>query len=772
MNPCLHCSTPTLQEKFCCRGCESVYHLIHEDGLGLFYELKAGDSLSPLREMPFQQKNWQWLEDVKLTATPSQVGNLTLQLGLTGMSCMACIWLVETVVKKHPGIIDVVADNARGSLEITLIPGQTDLTALADALQKLGYEILPERLDHHSNASSSPLIVRLGICGSLAMNTMAFTLPRYTGMDTSNELHNLLTTVAISSSTLTMLIGGSYFFNRAWSALRNGGIHMDLPISLGLIIAYIGSLIGWATGHDDLFYFDFVAVFTFLMILGKHIQLTSLSRASAKFQTHSTTPDSYRSATHDGTPIPTTQIQENDSIIIPPGSVVPTDARLLDDSADISLAWLTGEPTSLLYHQGDPIPAGAVNQTAHPVTVQTTCASSPDSTIGKLLSLSSNTPEARQNNQKFIQRYLIFVLIIGILSAGAWFAFTNDLVKSTQVLISIYVISCPCGIGLALPLLDTRICKHAQRQGIFPLTTRIWNHLSSITKLVFDKTGTLTLDKPTLVDSSTLFELSPLHKEILLSLTRASLHPLSRSLFSALIKNGITHSSIVAAVTETPGVGTSLSLVNGDTFQLGRPHSPSTPTDDLTCTFSKNHQPIATFHFTETPRNAASASLAALSLPSPPMILSGDDASRVEILAKKLNIPEFRGNLSPEQKQQHVAQLETTENTLFIGDGINDIPALQTATLAGSPFANINLLTTEVDFLFTDDTLGFLPSLLSLNKRRNILKRRLITFTLSYNLIVLIVAISGQMSPLIAAIVMPLSSLVSLAIINPKLSKS
>lgn len=686
---------------------------------------------------------------------------------------MACIWLVETVVKKHPGIIDIVADNSRGSLELTLIPQQTDLSSLADSLQKLGYEILPDRLTTDSSSTSSPLIVRLGICGSLAMNTMAFTLPRYTGMETSNELHDLLTTIAIASSTLTMLIGGSYFFKRAWSALRMGGIHMDLPISLGLIVAYLGSLVGWLTGHDDLFYFDFVAVFTFLMILGKYVQLTSLSRTTAKFQTNSATPESYRSASAASAVsptdfIPTTQIQENAAIIIPPGTVVPADARLMDDYADISLAWLTGEPTSILYHQGDAIPAGAVNQTATPVTVHTTSAVSPDSAIGRLLTLSTNTPESRQNNQKSIHLYLLIILIVGVLAATSWFIFTRDWVKSTQVLISIYVISCPCGIGLALPLLDTRICKIAQRQGIFPLTTRIWNHLTHITKLVFDKTGTLTLDKPTLTESRSLLDLPAEQKEILLHLTRASLHPLSRSLFSSLIKHGVTHTSITSPVIETPGVGTALTLDNGDTYQLGRPHSPTTPTENLTSTFSKNNQALATFHFTETPRSSASDALAALSLPSPPMILSGDDTSRVALLANKLNIPEFLGNLSPEQKQRHISQLEIDQNTLYIGDGINDIPALQSATLAGAPFANINMLTAEVDFLFTDDSLDFLPTLFSLSKLRNQLKRRLITFTLSYNFIVLAIAISGHMSPLIAAIVMPISSLISLALINPK----
>lgn len=680
---------------------------------------------------------------------------------------MACVWLVETVSKKHQGIIETIADNTHGALEITFNTPTTDLPALANSLQKLGYEILPEKLGS-STASSSPLVVRLGICGALAINTMAFTLPRYTGMETSHELHNLLTAIAIASSTLTMLIGGSYFFKRAWSALRLGGIHMDLPISIGLIIAYLGSLAGWFTGHEDLFYFDFVAIFTFLMILGKHVQLTSLNRASHKFQNNTSTPTSYKTTNPDTPTIPTTEIPANTTIIIPPGTVIPADSRLLETTADLSLAWLTGEPTSILYHHTDPIPAGAVNQTATSIKVETTTPTSKTSSIGKLIT-STNTPQAdRQAHQKSIQIYLATILIIGALASTTWLITTQDWVKSLQVLISIYVISCPCGIGLALPLLDTKTSKTAQNHGIFTLTQRLWDHLTKIQKIVFDKTGTLTLDKPTLISTQPIDDLTETEKQTLLTLTRASLHPLSRSLFSSLINSGTTHSLITAPVTETPGQGTFITLKNNDTYHLGRPTEAQ---HHLTCTLTKNKKTIANFQFQETPRTAAAKSIKKLNLPSPPMILSGDESARVASLAKKLNIPEHHGNLSPEQKQQIIANLEKTKPTLYIGDGINDLPALQTATLAGAPFANINMLTAEVDFLFTDDTLAFLPTLFLLTKRRNTLKRRLITYTIAYNAIVLAIATAGLMSPLIAAIIMPLSSLISIAIINAKWNK-
>ena len=772
MSTCNHCSSPITHsdlEDFCCRGCESVYQLIHSDGLGLFYELKADDTLAPQREKPFQKKDWSWLTEIANTQGTKDVTELTL--GLAGMTCMACVWLVETATKQHPGIIETCADNAHGSLEITFQPANLDIVNLAESLQKLGYEILPKKLGKQAGTGES-LVIRLGICGALAMNAMAFTLPRYNGMETSHELSSLLTTVTIASSTLALLIGGSYFFKRAWKALRLGGIHMDLPISLGLIISYIGSLVGWATGHEDLFYFDFVAVFTFLMLAGKQLQISSLNKANSRFQTDTTIPELYK--TTSGELLETTSIPADTQLDIPPGTVIPTESRLLSEVADLSLAWITGEPSSQLFQHTAPIPAGAVNQSANNIIVQTSQPTDETSAIAKLLNTDIKSPlnGNRKTQQRAIQVYLAVIILLGAIMAAVWYFTTGDWVKSLQVLISIYVVSCPCGIGLALPLLDSRSSKKTQSYGVFPLTSRFWEQLSQIKKVVLDKTGTLTLDKPELIDAAPLTKLSTADQEILFTLTRSSLHPLSRSLFSALIKQGVSYSQLAEKTQETPGVGTSITLENGSTYQLGR-SSDQHQDSNLSCSFTKGSELIAQFHFTESARSEAADSISALnqSLPHPCMILSGDDSSRVAHIAKKLHIPEYFGDLLPEDKRQKIVALEKQFHTLFLGDGINDLPALKEASLSGAPFANINMLTADVDFLFTDETMAFLPQLTRISLQRVNTKRLLITYTLLYNATVLGVAACGLMSPLGAAIVMPLSSLVSILLVSQPLQK-
>ncbi|MFC5050229.1 heavy metal translocating P-type ATPase [Rubritalea spongiae] len=771
MHTCKHCSTPVKSEseEFCCRGCESVYQLIHDGGLGLFYDLKADDTLAPLRERPFQQKDWKWLLESVNAQNNQQVSTLTL--GLSGMSCMACVWLVETVAKKHHGVIETCADNTQGAFELTYQTNNCDIVALADELHRLGYELLPKKLGKQAGTTDS-LVVRLGICGALAMNTMAFTLPRYNGMETTEELSSLLTTITVASSTLTLVVGGSYFFKRAWSALRLGGIHMDLPISLGLIISYLGSLVGWATGHEDLFYFDFVAIFTFLMLLGKQLQISSLNRANKRFQTDTTIPEFY--STKSGTQLDTEDIPSDSVIFIPPGTVVPVESRLLSEKADLSLAWITGEPTSQLFHHTDAIPAGAVNQSAESIEVQTNHATSSDDSISKLLATDSRQADNsnRQAQQKAIQVYLGVIILLGILAAISWFVSTNDWVKSLQVLISIYVVSCPCGIGLALPLLDTRSSKFAHSFGIFPLTARFWEQLTHIGKVVFDKTGTLTLDKPELKEPKKLLNLSPSHQDALFTLTRSSLHPLSRSLFSQLIKAGITSSKLQAQVIEIPGKGSELTFADGTSYHLGRPEH-AFDGESLHCQFRKNGEIIADFYFAEAARSEAAEAIDRLQrqLNSSCMILSGDSSDRVAKLANQLHIHEHIGDMLPEDKKKQIANLEKEQKVLYLGDGVNDLPALQTASLSGAPFANINMLTADVDFLFTDETMSFLPTMVDISRQRRRRKINLISYTVIYNLTALIVCCAGLMSPLYAAIIMPLSSLISMTIVSKKFTQ-
>ncbi len=754
MSDCLHCSTPLRndQDRFCCNGCASVYEIIHDSGFEKFYDLKADTSLTPLNEKPFQERDWTWVSDL----IDTKVDGLQVHVfGINGMSCVACIWLVESIASSSDGIVEVNISIARGSMELSFDPKESDLAGFADRLYRLGYEVFPS--PRESRVTNS-LAIQLGVCGSLAMITMSFTLPMYAGMDATNELHELFTIVVIATSTLAFIVGGGYFFKRAWNGLKMGAVHMDLPIALGLIIAYAGSLLGWALGSDALFYFDFVAIFTFLMLLGKQVQNMSLNRVNARFNSESVIPEAYE--TKNGQRLFTSELNVGDRVIIPAGTVLPAAAILRAELAECSLAWITGEPTTSVYKAFDTLPAGAVNQSSDGIEVELCEPVDEQQFFYKIPQKGEQMPPYLM---RFIRIYLIAILVIGVLAGTSWLVFTGDVIKAVQVVISVYVVSCPCGIGLALPLLDIRYDKLASRMGAFPLTTRVWPSLAKVTRVVFDKTGTLTLDRPQLRDLDELDKLPMLQKEVLLKMTAKSQHPLSRSLFGELVKLGVTHSLIEADVRELAGQGVFLEH-EGVEYDLKRS---SQANDEPTCSFWKDGEELLHFNFSERPREHGSEAIQIIDslLKQPSMILSGDGEASVSKVAGQLGIKYYSHSLKPEDKKEQMLKLEAEGSVFYLGDGINDLPALRSASLSAAPFANVNLLTDDVDVLFTDETLGFLPKLFSLARERQALFRQVVVYTVIYNVAVVAVAVSGIMSPLIAAIIMPLSSLISLSLV-------
>lgn len=756
MPECLHCSTPVVGDaKFCCNGCASVYEIIHANGLSQFYDLKENAKLTPLNERPFTQKDWAWISQKREQETEDVTRYL---FGISGLSCVACVWLVEASAKKHAGILQCNVSTSDGSCEL-IIDKDCELESLADELYKLGYELFPSPKEKQSYSN---LAIPLGVCAALAMNCMAFTLPRYTGMDTSDEMSHLFTLIIIASSTLSLVVGGSHFIKRAWLGLKMKSIHMDLPIALGLLLAYAGSLVGWLYNAEKLFYFDFVAIFTFLMLLGRYVQNTSLNKMKARFQVADSIPDSY--TTSDGNVLSLEEISKGEQLTLTAGELVPAVSRVENQSAEFSLAWITGEPESIVYEVGDIVPAGAISQ-SNKVTLEVHEPVDLDAFFYQLPQQRDFLPPSMA---RLVSIYLYSVLLVGIIAGISWFILTQDLVKSIQVIISVYVVSCPCGIGLALPLLDQKCSKFANDNGVFVLSSTLWNKLNKISHIVFDKTGTLSLDRPQLKQAEELKNINDDQKFILFSLCKSSLHPLSRSIFCEFVKLGFTKSLDDLEITEKVGVGLFCKW-NNHSYALKKIEKKDS---ELSCGFYKNDKLLHTFEFIERARDASAKVIPLIEswTGTPVTILSGDHKTSVANMAKHLKITNYHAELTPEEKERNISRLQEDGSVFYLGDGINDIPAIREAHLSAAPFANINLLTNEVDVVYTDETLSFIPALASLAKLHRRLSHRVICYTILYNIAVVTFAAVGLMSPLVAAVVMPLSSLISLLLITDKVT--
>jgi len=759
---CQHCHTPFLpteqEPDFCCSGCRFVNELIMGEGLEDFYRFQDGQAGRPVGDRPFEPTRLDWLERL-INAGSEDRSQQSLTLRVSGVTCVGCVWLIERLFNEQEGAVRANVFPATAEAEFVWESGSDALLKLAQELPKYGYILEDPATSRSPVPESRKLIPRLGLSAAFAMNTMAFSLPRYLGMTDSFAYAGLFDLIALISSTFALMIGGTYFFAKAAASIRHRSIHIDLPIAMGLGFAYLGSMVGWLNNEAHLIYFDFVATFTVLMLGGRYLHLIASERAQSQLQGQSAIPDEVK--LKDGTLKQTSAIKTDDLLVIPPGQALPVAASLQETPQEFSLAWMTGEPEPVTYSPGASVPSGAVPLGKEEIPVRA-LENYEASLVSRL-----TKEEARQASsatvQNILKYYLITIIVIGL--GGGLFDIWNGqrFLEALQTTISIFVISCPCAIGVAIPLVDRRAASAMASIGVFIQNPAIWHHLIRLRDIVFDKTGTLTLETPELACPEKIDHLSAEERNALGDLTAGSFHPLSRSLNQSL-----GGQSSNAEVVSQAARGTSLKR-DGKLWTLGKPgwrgrESFSTlETASLACEFACNGKPVALFEFRESLRPRTRNSLCLLGRKFQLHLLSGDQEARVQEIAGKLGISlqNAHGNLSPGDKERLISKIGPS---LFLGDGMNDTLAFSACTVSGTPVADRSLLDRRSDFLFTCAGLSFLPGLFQLARWRHHTVALILGFTIIYNISAIAACLTGHMTPLLAAILMPLSSLLSLLI--------
>jgi Cu2+-exporting ATPase len=362
--PCRHCGSailnPLAPAGFCCAGCEQVYRLIVGCGLERYYELRS-EAIAPVNETILGSHDFDWLREAQLAGEAS--GRHTLRVALRGLSCVGCVWLIEKLLSETPGVLAGRVNAHRGTIRLEWQAG-TDLTAAATKLAGFGYLIVPD--DGEDHREDDGLTTRLGLCAAFAMNAMLNSVPAYLGMKQDEQFAELFRLLAAFFATLSMLVGGSYFAARAWASLRRGKLHMDLPIALGLISAYLAAFVGWALNLPSLEYWDFVCLFTFLMLVGRWTQERAIEQNRRRLPPSSPSLrpiDLYETA-DSATPlrrIPVDALRPGQTFAVPSGQVAPVCGRLLRQDAELSLAWINGESEPVVYPVGRLVPSGALN---------------------------------------------------------------------------------------------------------------------------------------------------------------------------------------------------------------------------------------------------------------------------------------------------------------------------------------------------------------------------------------------------------------------------
>jgi len=765
---CKHCGTPSNGEEFCCAGCSYVYQLIHQEGLDAFYDIKD-DTTAPADAALSIGHDYGWLTTLQTeaeTRAAEQSGTPRLQLSVQGLSCAGCVWLIERLFTKETGA---------GRIEINAQTGQVRMSWLTDVaepfsaarfagtLQRFNYLLGPPGKGGGGASESRDLVKRIGLCSAFTMNVMLFTLPTYFGMEEGFVYAGLFNALALCFGTLSLLAGGGFFLTRAVRALREGALHIDLPIAVGIIGAYLGSLYGWLTGQESYAYFDFVSGFILLMLIGRWAQVTAVERNQRRLLQQQPTPPQVRVYAADGgvSEVAPEALKPGQIFGVTRGQTVPVGARLEVAEADLNLAWINGESASRVFRAGQAVAAGAQNVGLAEIRLEAT-ESWEDSLLAKLLQPMERQEEGETLIERVIQGYLIAIFVVAIGAGLGWWWSTGDGMLAGAIVTAILVVSCPCALGLAFPLADEIATVALRKRGLFVRAGDLWGRLSAVRKLVFDKTGTLTLENPVLVDPGRVAALSMEARQALFALVRDNPHPVGRTLLEALVRAG-TPLWIDGELTEEIGCG-----LRWHDWSLGRAGwNDRGPTDGATV-LAHHGEAVARFQFVDQARSDAKKEIRALGergLDS--YILSGDETAKVAAMARQLGLPPDNayGNQTPEAKAAWLLE-HGADDALMLGDGANDSLAFDAARCRGTPVVHRGVLAAKADFYYLGQGLGGLRALFEVNDVRKRTHLVLLIFMITYNVTAVSLAVAGLMSPLFAAVLMPLSSLATLAIVG------
>ncbi len=773
---CVHCGNPLGKfwnqddGPFCCRGCLNVYKMIHQENLERYYDLKP-TSTAPSPNL--RGDSFGWLDRLLAEKAESPLSTdetLHLDLDIQGVHCAACIWLIEELFRRQKAGIVLRINPTLGKVELIWDPTQGELKNFLAEVEKFGYRLGPSRKGGPKH--SRGLLMRMAISISMALNVMMFSLSYYFGLAPEDgSLYQFFGWLSMLLATVSLIAGGGIFFRGAINGLKRRVAHLDLPISLGMVLAYFGSIWGFFTGGPEEAYFDSLTIFIALMLVGRWAQEHILERNRNALLESSGAENLTVKRLVKGNPeaIAATDVQLGDELWLAPGDLLPVEGTLMRRATEVALDWITGESDQIAFQPGDIIPAGAFNASHHGFTV-TSNEDFADSRLQDLLR--GNTISDEDYRPQWWHNISTWYVALVLLAAFAGFAIwaRTDLTLALKVTISILVVTCPCALGLATPLAEELVHFALRRGGVFLRKASFMEKALSVRKVLLDKTGTLTMGQLVLDEASrqSLAQLDNHQLAVLQHMTLRSNHPVSQCLAAALGKlSGADDLKIRIfgeELVEIPGSGLELPL-DGDIWRLGKADfalgGRENPLNQNQTLLTVNHGLLASFNLLEDLKADAAAELAHLKAAGFEVyLLSGDSQAKVDLAAEALGVEEGHsiGGLNPHQKAEFVASLDN-QDTLMVGDGLNDSPSFEVALCAATPAVDRPVLPGKADFYFMGDGIAAIRrSLLAARHLRRVVRHNLI-IAIAYNGLAVALCLAGLVTPVVAAILMPISSI-------------
>lgn len=679
-------------------------------------------------------------------------------LSIPAMHCAACIGAVETTLVSVPGVERARANLSLRRVTIDWRRDKQHAPDLLGALAAMGYQAdLPTVEIDGDDKVLAELVRALAVAGFCSMNIMLLSVSVWAGADaaTRQTFHAISALLALPA----VFYAGAGFYRSAWQALSHGRTNMDVPISIGILLAFALSLYDTIT-YAPHAYFEAATSLIFLLLIGRVLDHAMRQKArSAVAALTRLIPRGASVVQHDGRLdyVELAEIMAGMRLAIATGERVPTDGVVEHGSAELDAALITGESLWRSVCAGESVRAGELNL-GNPFVLRTTAAPA-DSTVAEMTRMIEAAENGRLRFRRLADRaaslYAPAVHSLAALALIAWFLATGNLHTALTVSVAVLIITCPCALGLAVPMVQAVLARSLFERGVMATDASAFERLREIDTVVFDKTGTLTTGMPRWAN---LAAIAPEALGLAAALARSSSHPVACAIAAAAISTDAPPA--FANIREEAGMGMEGRL-GDDRYRLGRPEWALSAKDtSATTVLSKNGEALAHFHFDEDIRRGARDLVRTLTDRGfDVVLLSGDGPDAVETVAGALGIADWRARLLPADKVNAVKNLQAAgRRVLMIGDGINDAPALRAADASMAPTSASDVGRSAADFVFLGNDLRVVTDVFDSVERANGLIRQNFALAFGYNALALPIAFAGYVTPLIAALAMSSSS--------------
>ena len=691
-------------------------------------------------------------------------------LSVPGIHCGACIGRIERTLGALPGVADARVNLSTRRVSVRWRE-EAGPPPLLETLAEAGYEAhLDDGLAEAGDKTLGDLVRGLAVAGFAASNVMILSVSVWSGAEpaTRDLFHWISAAIALPA----LLYAGRPFFRSAWSALRHRRTNMDVPISIGVTLAFGLSLYETATGGPHA-YFDASVSLLFFLLIGR--TLDHVMRERARNAVSGLRGLAARGALvedEDGTRLyrPLAEVRPGMRLLLAAGERVPVDAVVMEGRSDLDVSLVSGESAPRGVGRGAALEAGTLNLTG-PLLVRAT-AQADGSFLAQMIRLMEAAESGRSSYRRLADRasrlYAPVVHLAAALTCLGWLLATGDWHRAVTTAIAVLIITCPCALGLAVPMVQVVAARRLFEAGIMVKDGGALERLAEIDTVIFDKTGTLTRGAPRLLDPGAA---DPAALSIATALAAHSRHPYSQALTAAGRESpAAVRLPLLRDVMEHAGAGLEAKL-GASTYRLGRVdwalrrQAPGfDPAYQDGVVLSRDDEFQAIFRFDDSLRRDTREAVATLHSRNLPMeVLSGDAETPVRRLAEGLGLP-WQARQSPADKAAQIGRLAADgHRVLMVGDGLNDAPALVAAHASMAPANAADIGRNAADLVFLRESLLAVPQALAVAREARRLVRQNLVIAIGYNAVAVPVAVLGHVTPLVAAIAMSLSSIVVVA---------